>query len=129
MAQQVIMGAAMACSFGASPATLAVLPDNRVNVNNMPAANIMDHIPTTNIPPFGMCNTITNPQVASATAAAQGVLTPQPCVPVTSTPWAPGAITVMVAGQPALDNMSKCACMWGGVISITSAGQTTVNVP
>jgi hypothetical protein len=61
-----------------------------------------------------------NPQVAAATAAAMGAFTPQPCIPATSSPWAPGMPTVLIAGQPALTNTSTCQCMWGGVITVTS---------
>jgi hypothetical protein len=127
--QQVVMGAMLQCSFGVTPSSLIVLPQNRVMVNNLPAANIMDNKPIANIPPFGMCQSLANPMVASATAAALGVLTPMPCLPVTAAPWAPGAPTVLVANMPALNNSSKCMCNWGGVISINVAGQFTTQVP
>ena len=63
MSQQVCMGATLQCSFGAAPATLMVLPTNRVMTSNMPAATIMDHVPMLNILPFGMCNSPSNPMV------------------------------------------------------------------
>ena len=84
-----------------------------------PAANIMDFAPMTNIPTFGMCMSPANPMVAAATAAALGVLTPMPCIPVT-TPWTPGAPMVLVRNFPALDAASKCMCGYGGQISITT---------
>src|SRR4051812_3586479 len=127
MPSQVTAGAALTCSFGAAPSALVVLPTNMVNAAT-PAANIMDSIPMTNIPTFGMCMSIANPTVASATAAALGVLTPMPCVPVTA-PWAPGAPTVLIGGMPALNSTSKCMCSWGGVIQIGFPGQVTTNVP
>src|SRR5881392_2978540 len=127
MPSQVVSGAVLACTFGMAPSALNVLPTNKV-VATAPAANIMDFIPTTNIPPFGMCMSIANPAVASATAAALGVLTPMPCVPVTA-PWAPGSATVMLGGMPALNSTSKCMCSWGGVIQIGFPGQVTTNVP
>jgi Domain of unknown function (DUF4280) len=126
---QVTTGATLQCSFGATPSSLAVLPANRVMAGGTPAATIMDHIPIANIPPFGMCSSIANPTVASATTAALGVLTPMPCVPATPAPWLPGAATVLTGGQPALDNMCKLMCLWGGVIQIVNPGQTTVLVP
>jgi hypothetical protein len=129
MGQQVVMGAMIQCTFGVAPSTLIVLPANRVMVNNMPAANIMDNKPMANIPPFGMCQSMANPMVAAATAAALGVLTPMPCIPVTAAPWAPGAPTVSIANMPALNNSSKCLCNWGGVISINAPGQFTTMVP
>jgi hypothetical protein len=129
MPQHVCNGAMLACSFGMAPSTLVVLPKNQMLTNNQPAANIADHIPMTNIMPFGMCNSPSNPTVAAATAAALGVLTPMPCVPVIPAPWKPGAPTVLLANQPVLDNPSTLNCAWGGVITITNPGQTTEQVP
>lgn len=128
MAQETIMGAVMQCSFGAAPSTLVVTPEKRVNASKRPAANIMDNVPMKNIMPFGMCSSLANPAVAAATAAALGVLTPMPCVPVIPAPWAPGSPTVLIGKMPALSNASKCMCAWAGVISINMPGQFTVNV-
>ena len=129
MGQQVSKGASIQCSFGTTPATLSVLPANMVNADGNPAATIMDYAPTVNIPAFGMCSAPTNPTVISATAAAAGVLTPQSCIPLTVAPWTPGCATVKIGGMSALNNSSKCTCTWLGVISITAAGTTTVNIP
>jgi hypothetical protein len=121
MPQNAVTGALMMCSFGLAPSTLNVLPLARVQIEGRPAASIMDCIPMTNIPPFGMCSSLANPTVAAATSAALGVLTPMPCLPVT-TPWKPGAIRTMVGGKPALDAGSTCQCAWGGVIQMTMTG-------
>lgn len=130
MADQVVNLAATACTFGAAPSMLMVLPKNMVQGVYVPAANIMDNIPITNIMPFGMCNSPSNPTVAAATAAALGVLTPMPCVPVVPAPWSPGCSKVLLANQPSLNNSSKCNCTWGGSISITFAGQAQmVQIP
>jgi hypothetical protein len=129
MPLQVCMGAQMMCSFGMAPSNLVVLPINRVTTNMVPDANIMDHIPLINILPFGACTTVSNPEVASATAAALGVLTPMPCIPVTPDPWVPGAETVLLGNQPSLDNISTLTCMWGGEITFVDAGEETVMIP
>ena len=126
MGQQVCMGAQMQCTFGAAPSNLVVLPKNRVTTNYMPDANIMDQIPMMNILPFGMCSSAANPAVAAATAAALGVLTPMPCIPVIPGPWTPGNPTVLIANMPIVNNTSKCFCAFGGVISIINPGQQTV---
>jgi hypothetical protein len=63
------------------------------------------------------------------TAAAGGVLTPQPCIPVTAAPWTSGSPTVLIGKKPALNNSSTCMCTWGGQISLVMPGQFTVNVP
>ena len=129
MPQQVCMGAQMMCSFGLAPSDLVVLPTNEVFTNMMPDANIMDNIPMVNIMPFGMCTSPANPEVAAATAAALGVLTPMPCIPVTPAPWTPGGVTVNLAFFPTLDDVSELMCTWGGVITFVDAGEVTVNVP
>jgi len=129
MPMQVVNGATLMCSFGTAPAPLVVLPVHRVMAGGQPAANILDHKPMVNITPFGLCTSLANPTVASATAAAMGVLTPMPCVPATMTPWTPGAPTVPLDRAPALDNVSKCLCNWAGVVSVVNPGQATVMIP
>ena len=129
MANLVVSGATLMCSFGAAPGTLTVLPVNRTMCSNMPAANIMDYVPMVNIMPFAMCMSPANPTVIAATAAALGVFTPMPCIPATTAPWTPGSPTVLIANMPALNNTSVCMCMWGGVITITVPGQVTTMVP
>lgn len=123
------MGANMMCSFGMAPSSLVVLPTNMVQTNMVPDANIMDHIPLTNIMPFGMCMSPANPTVAAATAAALGVLTPMPCIPNTPAPWIVGAPTVLLGNMPTLDNISTLMCIWGGVIQFITPGEFTVMVP
>ncbi|PWB50752.1 MAG: DUF4280 domain-containing protein [Candidatus Methanoperedenaceae archaeon] len=121
-------GAMLKCSFGLAPGSLTVLPVNRVKTA-MPIANIMDNKPFVNIMPFAMCTSPANPTVAAATAAAMGVLTPMPCIPVTTAPWMPGSPNVLIASIPALNNSSKLMCTWGGLINVISPGQFTINVP
>lgn len=128
MGMCVCAGAMLSCSFGMAPSTLMVLPQNKV-VTSMPIANIMDNKPIVNILPFAMCNSISNPTVAAATAAALGVLTPMPCVPVISAPWSPGCSNVLIANFPALNNTSKAMCNWGGVIQIINPGQMNIQIP
>ncbi|MBO6025659.1 MAG: DUF4280 domain-containing protein, partial [Bacteroidales bacterium] len=59
---------------GTTPAALTVLPARTVLLAGKPKANISDNQPMVNIAPFGMCRSIANPTVASATAAAMGTL-------------------------------------------------------
>jgi hypothetical protein len=91
-----------------------------------PAANIMDFIPITNVAPFVMCNSPSNPAVIATTAAALGVPTPAPCVPATVSPWVTGNPTVLLANFPILTDDSQLMCMWAGVITIKQAGQVVV---
>ena len=105
---------------------MVVLPEVPVLTDMLPAATIMDFVPLLNIPSFGLCTSIVNPEVAAATAAALGVLTPMPCLPVTMTPWIPGGPTVLLEGMPALVEGSMCLCDWLGVIEIDEPGQETV---
>lgn len=129
MAIETVNSATLQCSMGTAPSSLTVLPLHRMKAGNQAAANIMDHIPMVNIKPFGLCRSPANPVVAAATAAALGVLTPMPCIPATPAPWVPGSPTVLVDMMPALNNSSKCMCIWAGVISISAPGQTTMIEP
>ena len=121
-ATTVCMGATMKCSMGMTPAPLVVLPPRNSMIQGKFVANIMDNKPMVNIPSFGMCRSLANPTVASATSAACGVLTPMPCVPSTMAPWAPGNTQVLLQGFPTLTISSKLPCMWGGVIDFINSG-------
>lgn len=128
MALHCCTGGMMKCSFGMAPSSFIATP-KMVQTSYMDAGNIMDNKPFANVPPFGMCQSLANPTVAAATAAAMGALTPMPCIPALPAPWVPGAPTVMVANLPALNDSSKLMCAYGGVIQFTMAGQTTEMVP
>lgn len=121
MPPNVVLGATIMCSFGMAPSSLEPLPTSRVIIEGRPAATIEDFAPMVNVPPFGMCTSLANPTVAAATSAALGVLTPMPCVPVT-TPWKPGAVRTLVGGVPALTEGATCQCAWGGVIELLVPG-------
>jgi len=117
----VTAGTTMTCTMGAAPATL-VVPTPIVSATT-PVATIADTVPTTNIPTFGMCMSPGNPQVAAATTAADGVLTPQPCVPATGAPWTPGSVSAQIGGIPCVLMTSTCQCMWGGTITVVAPEQ------
>jgi len=115
-------GAMLKCMFGAAPATLVVLPTSLVNIGGNQMATIMDFEPLLNIGSFEMCSSVSNPTVNAATAAANGVLQPMPCIPATSSPWTPGEPTVLVGKLPALTKDCICMCNWAGMIQITDSG-------
>lgn len=120
----VVTSALMSCSFGMAPATFTANPARTVMIGGKQKGNIMDNVSGANISPFGMCQSLANPEVEAATIAAQGVLTPMPCIPFTPMPWAPGKIDCLVQGQPALTNTCNLMCMWAGKISIMYDGQS-----
>jgi hypothetical protein len=128
MAIHSVTSGTMMCTFGVAPSVFNATP-KMISSSVMQVGNIMDNIPITNIPPFGMCTSLANPTVAAATSAALGVLTPMPCVPVTPAPWTPGAPTVLASYMPALNNTSCLMCVWGGQIRFTYPGQTTEMIP
>ena len=122
----VVNGATLGCdqAMGGS-ATLTVLPTVTTQGANQPVATVQDFKPMVNIASFGVCQSMANPQVAAATAAAQGVLTPQPCVPVTTSPWTPGSSNVKIDEVAALTDDSTCMCSWTGTVTVKDAGTTT----
>ena len=125
MALMVVTSAQCKCPFGTALSPVVAASVNGFGVN-YPIATIMD-VPKL---PFGLCNSLTNPGVAAATAAAGGALTPIACTPVVPAPWAPGSPTVLHGGKPVLNNTSKCVCVLGqGVIEIASTPATTIKIP
>jgi len=128
MPKMVVDTANLKCSEGSSPSSLKVTSHATVCSESKLVATVQDFKPNANIMPFGMCRSMSNPQVQSATAAANGTLTPQPCVPVIAAPWSPGASTVNVCGAKALADSSTCQCQWLGKITIEKAGQDSTNV-
>jgi hypothetical protein len=126
MSLQVVMGATCACSFGTAPVPLKVLPIKRPLAENKPVACILDIIPFLNVGPFAMCTSLANPTVAAATAAALGVLTPMPCIPVpTLADRRPTARSMIFRLKPGL----QVDLRLGGCISIQNPGQLTAQLP
>jgi len=130
MPKLVVHGAMLACSMGSSPSKLSVLSTNETYGGSNPAATVQDMKPVTNLAPFGMCQSPINPQVAAATSAAAGTLTPQPCIPAAAGPWAPGSKSVAITGGgPAmLSDACQCICQWGGRIQVQDAGRAEIEV-
>ncbi len=123
-----VTGAMLVCPFGAAPATLVALPTPRVMIEGKPAATMSDGAPMVNIPSFGMCMSMANPTVAAATAAALGVLTPMPCLPMTTGVWLNPAARTTFGGRPALALGATCQCAYGGVVQVVSPGAVRTQV-
>lgn len=128
MPNQVVTTAVLQCTFGMAPMPFKATPRPVLSSNQM-CGVITDNIPIMNVGPFGMCQSLANPTVAAATAAAMGALTPMPCLPVFPAPWVPGAPTVLIQNIPALDNTCKLMCAYAGVVSVNFAGQVTHQIP
>ncbi len=129
MGQVAVTGASMMCPFALVPAPvpLNVTSNSQVLVQGLPAGTIQDGGAMVNVPSFGMCTNPANPQVAAATAAALGVLTPQPCIPQTAS-WIPAQGKVLAGGKPCLTGDCSIMCMYGGKISIVMPGQAKVMI-
>ncbi|TCR69760.1 PAAR-like protein [Bosea sp. BK604] len=110
------------CSMGAMPTPFIAdeLPAAPKEVG-LTSATVVQIVPGKNITPFGMCKSPANPTVASATAAAQGVLTPMPCTPTIPAPWAPPSVCTKHMGIPMATAQSVCACAFGGVVKVSQA--------
>jgi hypothetical protein len=122
----VAAGAMILCPFGTTPATLSVTSQNMVLAEGKPVATIQDFAPNVNISGCGMCSSLGNPTVAAATAAALGVLTPQPCIPAIAGPWIATQAKCLASGKPCLANDSTAICSYGGSLTIIDAGQKTM---
>lgn len=128
MGEIVVTGALLTCPFGTAPSNLKVTSQTICTVGGQPAATIQDAQGMVNIQSFGMCSSLANPQVAAATAAALGVLTPQPCMPMTSGTWIPTSPATMIGGNPCLTSDCKVMCTNGaGTIEVKYPGQLMVS--
>lgn len=119
----VVEGAKLECSFGSAPSNLQIPFPRYSSIDGKKTATIDDYQTNQNIMPFGMCSSRSNPEVARATAANKGRLTPQPCKPLTTSPWMRGKSDVTVEGIPCLLNVSTLRCQWCGVIRVSDDGQ------
>ena len=125
----VVTGAQLTCPFGSAPGTFNATSALTVLGTGKPAGTIRDVAPMVNIASFGMCSSLANPMVAAATAAALGVLTPQPCIPVIAGTWTPVNPRVLIGGTPCLCTGATFMCSNGlGMNQITNPGQTKVMV-
>jgi len=118
MRRLVVNEAKIRCSQGTLPSLLVVPESSPVSADEKPVATVNDHKSMRNIITFGMCRSPSNPQVAQATTAALGVLSPQPCIPKTTSPWSPGAPFSVVDEVNVLSSDSTCTCEWSGTIDI-----------
>lgn len=118
MPQLLCTASTLICSFGAAPSVFSAdaLPGAPVVLGA--TAGVITAITPANIPPFGVCQSMANPAVASATSAAMGVLTPMPCTPAIVGPWAPPATSGSAGGVKLATMSSTCTCSFGGVISV-----------
>ena len=127
MAFPVVTGASCLCTMGTAPGQISATNQMGIRVGGRPVASIADCAPMSNVGSCGMCTSLANPAVAAATAAALGVLTPQPCVPAPAGPWiCPGK--VRVGGKPVLTTDGKLTCAYGGTLSIMDPGQATTKI-
>ncbi|MGE7090729.1 DUF4280 domain-containing protein [Lysinibacillus sp. NPDC048646] len=119
----VVAGAKLSCSQGDQTSSLQMPMSHGVYVKNKAQMNTMDFKPGVNIQPFGLCQTLSNPTVAAATAANNGVLTPMPCTPVITMPWINGKADQLIEKSPALINQSINMCLYCGTIKVEDDGQ------
>jgi len=115
--EYVVQTAQIECNHGTTPSNLIVTPGRTVFMTGKPRANISDGKGMTNVMPFGMCSSPTNPGVIAAMGS------PVPCTP-TCVAWIGGKTDVLIQGMPALMTNDKAVCPLGvGMITIKDSGQ------
>lgn len=122
-----VTGASIVCTMGLAPGVLNATSQSALIIEGKPVAVIRDTAPMINVGACGMCTSMANPAVSAATAAALGVLTPQPCIPAPAGMWLGGG-TLIAGGLPCLTMESTLVCTYGGSITIKSAGQTKMKI-
>lgn len=129
MVEVLTVGSTIKCDKAIPPGVSVLVGfPSPASASMMPVLSVMMNKPIVNIVTFGMCNSKTNPAVIAGTAAAQGVHTPMPCLPVIVAPWDNGASNITVGGIQAATKDSTCKCAWGGSVSVVnSLGQPMKN--
>lgn len=108
MADYLVSGAQLKCTFGTVPANLTVPIPNGVTINGKNVATATDMVPMLNIGCFGKCNVV---------PAA-----PKPCTPVGA--WLNVNTSSVTNEIPMLTKESYIICTaGGGKISPTTTGQ------
>lgn len=120
-----VSGASIICTMGLGIGMFTATSQMVCLAGGKPMGTIRDTGPLINVGTCGMCTSLLNPTVSAATAAALGVLTPQPCIPSPVGVWLPGSQT-MAGNTPCITIESKLTCAYGGSIGITAPGQTKV---
>ena len=119
----VTANAILRCPFGLMTSILNVLDPTRPSIGINKMATIQDRLPV-NIPPFGMCTSILNPAVQTATTLAMGTLTPAPCPCVQAMMgWSLAPNNVVSKTSYYLDQTCTLLCAFGGNIMIVHSGQ------
>ena len=114
MSQAVCNGALLRCTQGSLPGALCIRPHGAGTDRTMALATVQDARPLVNLSPFGNCLSTAHPLWATGSA---------PCVPQTCGLWQLRAPAVHYAQAPALRSDATLQCQYGGLITITDAGQ------
>jgi len=115
MPRVVVHNATLQCSCGSSVSPLQAVRNQTLNLgdDHKPVASTLDHIPSTNILPFGSCS--------KRSWAA--------CSPQTSAPWTPsGWNQVAITGDPTLTQIDLLKCDEGGIITVVDPGQVILSI-
>ena len=109
------------CGNGSNPCPLIIVDTLRKMKSDGKSVAIATDTNVANISTFGMCNNINNPMVAAATAAAQGVLTSAPCIPVVIGTWDNTVNKILINGIAVVGENSTLNCTYGGCIKLENA--------
>ena len=129
MSFAVTTGSTAEYTCGTTPAELIADFDTLATAGGSIVLTIDMIVAEVNIPSFGDCDSLLNPEVSTATAAADGVLTPMPCVPVVVDSWTPGSLLSNEVGIAYVNDESICTCSYGGEISIVDALGIEMEIP
>lgn len=127
MAIAITANSTLTCTMGTTPSNLVVTP-SKIKIGGIPVADIQCSTPNKNIPPFGMCRSPSNPQVAKMMPVPPpGVIKPQPCMPnIPGSPWTGCVSKVKWAGQMPLTSDGCLQCSYGGTIKVIPSGRVKI---